>query len=82
MTAIPCVSKKSLHSQNKNANLFQGIFIYIWMAEGLFYHMTPTSLKICYAWVSIGRFCKGYENYVAHELAVQFGRGYGKPKVP
>ena len=43
------------------------------MAEGLIYHMTPENLKIVYAWVSTGHFCKGYENEVAQELVVHFG---------
>ena len=43
------------------------------MAEGLIYHMTPKNLKIVYAWVSTGHFCKGCEIYVVQELAVCFG---------
>ena len=42
-------------------NIF-GKLLYVWMAEGLIYHMTPENLKIIYAWVSTGYFCKGYEN--------------------
>ena len=38
-----------------------GNFLYVWMAEGLIYHMTPKNLKINNAWVSTGHFCKGYE---------------------
>ena len=43
------------------------------MAEDRIYHMTPKNLKIIHAWVSTGHFCKGYENQVAQDLAVQFG---------
>ena len=46
---------------------------YVWMAEGLIYHMTPKNLKMIYSLVSTGHFCYGYENLVAQELAVHFG---------
>ena len=56
--------KKSWHfwifCQIKNVKHFREI--YVWMAEGLIYHMTPKYLKIINARVSTGHFCKGYEN--------------------
>ena len=65
---------------NKNSDLFIYLFIYllgggsyVWMSDGLIYHKTPTYLKIIYASPSTGHFCKGYENWVAQELAVHFG---------
>ena len=41
---------------NKNCEIFLGNFCIVCMAEGLIY-MTPTNLKIVYAWVSTGHFC-------------------------
>ena len=58
---------------NRKCETFFEIFSYVWMAEGLIYHMPPKNLKIIHAWVSTGHFCKGYENQVAPDLAVQFG---------
>ena len=49
------------------------------MAEGLFYHMTLTNLKIFHAWLSTSHFYKEYENRVVQELAVHFGWGDQSP---
>ena len=38
------------------------MFRYVWMTEGLICHMTQKNLKMIYARVSTGHFCKGYEN--------------------
>ena len=63
---IPIVSKKKLtllnSLPNKRCETFSGKFSYVWMVEGLIYHMTPKNLKLIYASVSTGHFCKGYEN--------------------
>ena len=39
------------------------------------------NLKIFYAWVCTGHFCKEYENSVVKELAVHFGRGEKSPGI-
>ena len=54
--------KRKLTLLNCLPNKEYGIFSYVWMAEGLIYHMTQENLRIIYAWVSTGHFCKGYEN--------------------
>ena len=61
---IQSVSKKLtlLNSlPNKKYETFSIHFhMYGWLR--LSYIMTPKSLKIIYAWVSTGHFCKEYEN--------------------
>ena len=52
---------------NKDCRTLSEIFhIYVWLIRLgrfiLIYHMTPTNLKIVYAWVSTDHFCKEYEN--------------------
>ena len=56
---IPSVSKKKLTLLNSLPNeIFWGNFyIYVWMAKGLIYHMTPINIKIIYASVSTDHFC-------------------------
>ena len=46
--------------------------LYVWIAYGLNFHMTPRSPKIIHAWVSAAHFCEGYENKAAQEVAFQF----------
>ena len=36
-------------------------FSFVWMAEGIIYHITPQHLDITYAELSTEHFCKGYE---------------------
>ena len=36
--------------------------LYVWIAYGLNFQMTPTSPKIIHDWVSTVHFCYGYEN--------------------
>ena len=44
-----------------------GKCLYVWVAYGLNFHLTQTSLVIIGAWVSTAHSCKGNENYVAQE---------------
>ena len=61
LTLFKKILKKYLY------NIF-GKYLHVWMAKGLFYHMTPKTLKISHAWASTGHICLGHGNKVCARL--------------
>ena len=84
--SVPSVSKKKLtllnSLPNKNCETFSGNFhMYGWLkVSSIIWHQKIW--KSVYAWVSTGHFCKGWENWVAQELAVCFGWERSPPPPP